>query len=158
MPHTLHEVEAHHWYALAEVRTLMEEYARELGIDLCFQGFQEELAELPGKYAAPAGGLFLLRVGNVPAGCLALRSLEDGACELKRLYVTPAFRGTGLGTCLLDVAIQRARELGYRVVRLDTLSRLETAGGMYRRRGFQLTRAYNYNPETDVEYFELALD
>lgn len=158
MPHTLHDVEPHHWYALAEVRALFEEYARELGVDLCFQGFQEELETLPGKYSSPNGALFLLRVGNVPAGCVAVRPLEDGICELKRLYVTPAFRGTSLGHWLLDAALDRARSLGYAKMRLDTLRKLETAGKMYRRRGFHLIGAYNANPIGDVEYMELDLE
>src|ERR1700728_3835793 len=136
MPHTLHDVLAHHEFALNELRQLFEEYRVELGVDFNFQGFREEIESLPGKYAAPEGVLFLLRVGNVPAGCVALRRLEEGICELKRLYVTPAFRGTGLGNWLLDQAIVRARALGYRSMKLDSLPRLERAIEMYAKRGF----------------------
>ncbi len=157
MPHTLHDVEPHHWYAIDEVRTLFREYSADLGIDLCFQGFEEELAALPGKYQAPKGALFLLRVGNVPAGCVALRPLDDSTCELKRLYVTHAFRSTGLGTFLLDAAMERALELGYKTMKLDTLARLERAREMYTRRGFTDCAPYNPNPEADICYLSKDL-
>lgn len=157
MPHTLHDVEPHHWFALREVRALMEEYAVELAEDLCVQGFQEERDTLPGKYQAPSGALFMIRVGNVPAGCVAVRALEDGVCELKRLYVTPGFRGTGLGNYLLDAAIERACSLGYTLMRLDTLSKLERAGHMYRRRGFRQRDRYNETEMDGIEYWELNL-
>src|SRR5688572_79368 len=103
------------------VRELFEEYAAELGVDLCFQGFAEELAELPGKYGKPKGGIWLAVVGNDVAGCIALRPLDEDYGEIKRLFVRPRFRGLGIGRKLAEHALQAAAELGYSGVRLDTL-------------------------------------
>lgn len=158
MPHTLLLVEEPHVYALKEIRRLFQDYQRELGIDLCFQGFQEELDALPGKYAAPTGALFLLRVGNQPGGCVAIRPTDvAGTCELKRLYVAPEYRGTGLGRVLMEEALAKGRELGYDKMRLDTLARLEPANAMYAAYGFAKIPPYNPNPEPDVLYFERTL-
>ena len=102
-------------------RELFEEYAAWLGINLCFQNFEKELAELPGEYVPPTGRLFLAFVGDQISGCVALRGLDDGACEIKRLYVRPEFRGKGLGRELTEAVIDAAREAGYQRMRLDTL-------------------------------------
>jgi GNAT superfamily N-acetyltransferase len=157
MPHTLHDVLAHHEYALNEVRVLFQDYTDSLGDAFCSEGFEEELALLPGQYSAPDGALFLLRVGNVPAGCVGIRRLEPEVCELKRLYVTPVFRGTGLGKWLLESAIERARELGYPIMKLDTLARLEPAVALYRKRGFQECASYNSNAHEDIRFMQLEL-
>jgi putative acetyltransferase len=139
-------------------RSLFEEYAAWLGIDLCFQNFGKELAELPGKYAPPNGRLFLAFDGDQLAGCVALRELGDGACEMKRLYVRPAFRGQGFGRELTDAVIDAAREIGYVKLRLDTLpGRMDRAVVMYRSRGFQQIEPYYDNPVAGVTFMELSL-
>ncbi len=143
---------------IAIARTLFEEYAASIGIDLCFQGFSEELKGLPGKYAPPDGGLFIATVNDQPAGCVALRPLEAPlVAELKRLYVRPTGRGLGLGLALTQKAIQRAREAGYRTIRLDTLPTMVDAQRLYRRLGFKEITAYRFNPVPGVTYMELEL-
>jgi putative acetyltransferase len=104
-----------------KARCLFEEYATSIGTDLCFQGFQEELASLPGKYAPPNGRLLLAIYDNDTAGCVALRALDGDICEMKRLFVRPAFRSLGLGRELTQRIIQEAKEVGYQRMRLDTL-------------------------------------
>lgn len=137
-------------------RALFVEYQRELGVSLCFQGFDRELATLPGDYARPRGRLWLARSGGEPAGCVALRPLGPGVAEMKRMYVRPAHRGTGLGRRLAELAIATARELGYERLVLDTLPQLQTALALYARLGFVDTKKYNDNPIEGVRF--LALD
>src|SRR5260221_13781456 len=105
---------------LAQVRALFEEYAASLGFSLCFQGFDRELAELPGRYAPPSGRLLLAHVDDVIAGCVALREIDDGICEMKRLYVRPRFHGQGVGRRLARAIVDEARAAGYTAMRLDT--------------------------------------
>ncbi|HVO37972.1 MAG TPA: helix-turn-helix domain-containing GNAT family N-acetyltransferase [Spirochaetia bacterium] len=145
-------------------RTLMKEYVRFLGVDLSFQGFEEELAALPGKYVPPSGALFLARAPardghsvGVPAGCVALRKLAPGICEMKRLFIRPRFRGLGLGRALAERVIDEGRALGYRVMRLDTLDRLKSAVGLYRSLGFRRIPPYYENPMPGVMFWELRL-
>ena len=143
---------------IALVRDLFLEYADWLGFDLCFQGFEDELATLPGKYAPPAGGLWLARVEGAPAGVVALRALEGDACELKRLWVRPEFRGHGLGRRLTETAIAAGRAAGHRAMCLDTIgSQMATAGALYRALGFRETAPYYHNPHPEVLYLELRL-
>jgi GNAT superfamily N-acetyltransferase len=142
---------------LAAARRLFSEYQEELGIDLCFQGFQEELETLPGKYAPPRGCLTLLRKDDQFVGCAAIRDLGDGIAELKRLYVQPESRDRGYGRLLLATLIERARESGFERIRLDTLRRLEPACRLYEKFGFHEIQPYNVNPEPDIAYFELGL-
>jgi GNAT superfamily N-acetyltransferase len=130
------------------VRVLFREYQAGLGIDLCFQNFEAELASLPGVYHPPAGNLWVH-----PGGVVAVKSLEPGVCEMKRLYVKPEYRGTGLGRVLAITTMEWAKTAGYHRMKLDTLARLEPAVRLYRSLGFLETTSYNHNPEDDVLYF-----
>ncbi|HYD29887.1 MAG TPA: GNAT family N-acetyltransferase [Azospirillaceae bacterium] len=139
---------------IAHVRALFGEYAQSLGFSLCFQGFDQELASLPGGYGPPRGRLLLARVGGRVAGCVALRPLDGPACEMKRLYVRPKFRGMKLGRRLAEAIIDAARDLGYTRMRLDTLARLHEACALYEALGFVEIPAYNHTPLADVRHFE----
>ena len=140
-------------------RALFQEYADSIGIDLRFQGFEEELRDLPGRYAPPNGGLFVAFSGRDPVGCVALRPLEEkGIAELKRLFVRPSGRGMGLGHALAERAISRAREAHYSRIRLDTLSTMQDAQRLYRRLGFKDIAPYTFNPIPDAVYMELDLE
>lgn len=145
---------------LEQARTLMRRYANWTGIDLCFQNFDAELAALPGKYAAPDGGLWLAVDDNDrAAGTIAVRPLADGVCEMKRLWVEPDAQGHGLGRKLANTAIGFAQARGYREMKLDTLQqRMPSAIAMYRSLGFVDCEPYTPNPEPDVLYLALDLD
>jgi len=139
-------------------RTLFREYADSIGVDLCFQGFDDELQTLPGRYAPPRGGLFVAFNDGQPVGCVALRPIDpDPIAELKRLYVRPAGRGLGVGRALALKAVERAREAGYHAVRLDTLATMSDAQRLYRALGFREIPAYTFNPLPGVVYMELDL-
>ncbi len=143
---------------LETVRSLFLEYADWLDFDLCFQDFDEELATLPGRYAPPGGGLWLARAGAEVAGVVGMRPLEAGACELKRLWVRPGFRGLGLGRTLTETAVAAAGSAGYRVLRLDTVgAAMRRAAALYEALGFREIPAYYDNPHPEVRYLELAL-
>lgn len=140
-------------------RQLFREYEAWLGMSLCFQGFEEELRGLPGKYAPPDGRLFLAYHTDELAGCIALRKLEDGVCEMKRLFVRDQFRGRGIGVQLIEKIIDEARSIGYREMRLDTYPpKMGTAVTLYERYGFREIPPYYDNPHDGVLYMKLDLE
>jgi len=149
-------------HELDAVRGIFREYAHGLGVDLCFQHFDEELASLPGEYAPPRGALFLAMVGGQVAGCCGLRPLDTAdypnAAEMKRLYVRAAFRGIGLGRQLAEAALDAARQGGYACVLLDTLSDMEAARALYEELGFEEIPPYYHNPIPGAHYLKADLD
>jgi carbonic anhydrase len=141
-----------------DARTLFREYEAALGLDLCFQGFEDELRGLPGKYALPDGRLFLAYSDNDLAGCIALRKLSDGMCEMKRLFVRETFRGQRIGIMLIGKIINEARDVGYSKMRLDTYpAKMEKAVDVYRSYGFHEIPPYYGNPHEGVLFMELDL-
>jgi putative acetyltransferase len=146
----------------AQARALFEEYAAWLAVDLCFQGFAEELATLPGAYAPPRGLLMLAGSPDAAIGCIALRPLADGSApgavaEVKRLYVGPAARESGLGMRLVQAVIDGARGIGYRELKLDTLDRMNEARSLYAKLGFSECAPYYHNPIPGAVYMALKL-
>ena len=142
---------------MASVRSLFRDYETWLGVDLRFQGFESELARLPGKYAAPKGCVLLASSGNSIAGGVGLTPLAGDVCEMKRMFVRPAWQGRGFGRRLAERIVFEARDRGYTHMRLDTLGRLKAALHIYRSIGFDEISAYYENPLEDVIYLELNL-
>jgi len=144
---------------LTTVRVLFREYAQSLGFALDFQGFESELAALPGEYAEPRGTILLAHsASGEPWGVVALRPLDDdGVCEMKRMYVRPEARGQGLGRILGEAIVAAARERGYRAMRLDTIDTMTAAIELYRSLGFREIGAYRFNPLPGALYFEAGL-
>ena len=146
---------------IEDTRAIFLEYAAQLGVDLCFQGFDDELASLPGQYAAPQGVLLLARVGGQVAGCGGVRALPDvdypDACEMKRLYVRPGFRGSGLGRLIAQALMDRALQAGYSTMLLDTLDDMEAARGLYQALGFVEVPPYYFNPIAGAHYLKVDL-
>ena len=142
---------------IEQARELFLEYAAWLKVDLCFQGFEQELAGLPGKYAPPQGRLLLAGADGAPAGCIALRPIESGIGEVKRLYVRPEFRGRGIAKKLAGEIVAAARAIGYAGLRLDTLEFMREAAALYRSLGFVEIAPYYDNPLQGVVYMELKL-
>lgn len=143
--------------ALAVVRKLFTEYAQSLDYKLCFHDFDEELSGLPGQYGLPNGRLFLAYDNYQPAGCVALRPSGDGSCEMKRLWVRPQFRRTGLGQHLTTAATGAARDAGYSAIQLKSAASMEAAIALYQSRGFVLTKPCSDDPEPGVQYMKLDL-
>jgi putative acetyltransferase len=144
---------------VAQARELFLEYAQSLGVNLCFQNFEEELAGLPGHYAPPEGRLLLAECDGQLAGCVALHSWEPGVCEMKRLYLRPSFRGKGLGRVIAEKIIAEARNIGYQRMRLDTIEPImKDAVEMYRKLGFREIAPYRPNPIAGATYMELQLE
>jgi putative acetyltransferase len=140
------------------MRRLLRDYERSIGVDLCFQDFEDELEMLPGEYVAAARGAFLVADnGHGLVGCVALRTFSAGACEMKRLYVDPRARGDGLGRQLVESILERARSFGYEKMLLDTLPSMQTAQALYREIGFVETQPYRTNPVAGVTFLELTL-
>ena len=146
---------------LLAVRELFLDYQADIGIDLCFQGFADELAGLPGEYAPPSGALLLALVDGAPAGCVALRPMPNtdhlNACEMKRLFVRRAFRGFGLGRLLVERIMTQGHLAGYTTLLLDTLSDMETARALYQEAGFVEIAPYYHNPLPGAHYLKAEL-
>jgi putative acetyltransferase len=140
------------------IRNLFREYENELDENICFQSFETELNDPLKKYGPPSGDLVLAYWNNEPAGCVALtRMKEDGACEMKRLYVKPSFRKNKIGVMLVEKLLISAKEKGYTTMRLDTLQKLESAIRLYKNFGFKNISAYYNNPLSGVVYMEKEL-
>jgi ribosomal protein S18 acetylase RimI-like enzyme len=142
---------------LEVARKLFEEYRGSLPFDLHFQNFDEELAKLPGEYNPPTGCLLLATHQDQAAGCVALRRLSEGICEMKRLYVRPKFRRQGIGRALAEAIIEHAKKVGYARMRLDTAPSMDAARGLYASLGFKNIGPYRYNPLKGAVFMELAL-
>ena len=144
--------------SIGAVKTLFREYAASLDFNLCFQNFDRELADFPGQYSAPRGGLHLARLESAPIGCVGFRYFEDGVCEMKRLYVKPGFRRQHAGLKLASASVNAARASGYRFMRLDTLVSMKQANQLYRSLGFEEIAPYRHNPIEGAVYMELNLE
>jgi ribosomal protein S18 acetylase RimI-like enzyme len=142
---------------IEEARRLLREYEGSLGVSLCFQGFERELAALPGEYAPPAGRLLLALDTGQAVGCVALRKLDEETCEMKRLYLRPDFRGRGAGRGLALAIIDTARRIGYNKMRLDTLPSMREAIELYESLGFKRIEPYYQNPVPGAVFMELKL-
>jgi putative acetyltransferase len=143
---------------ISSARVLFREYAESLGFDLCFQGFEQEVANLPGEYQPPRGRLLLAYWDGEAVGCAALHDLGDGIAEMKRLYVKPSARGHGVGKALSESILAEARAIGYQKIRLDTIrDQMQSAIALYRAQGFREIEPYRFNPITGALYMELNL-
>jgi putative acetyltransferase len=142
---------------LEEVRDIFIEYADFLQVDLCFQDFEKELQTLHEVYFPPMGCIILAKEGKQVIGCIALKPIGEGVCEMKRLYVRPEARGKALGKQLVEELIDFAKKAKYKTMKLDTISSLKEAINLYQSKGFVKTEAYVYNPLSDVLYFILTL-
>ncbi len=140
------------------ITDLFKEYVHSLGVDLWFQDFEKELGSLPGKYVPPDGCILLAMYGEKPAGCVALRKFETDICEMKRLYIKPEFRSSGLGRTLITEIIDESIDKGYKLMRLDTIDSLQQAIRLYKYYGFKEIEPYCYNPVPSTSYWELELD
>jgi len=155
MVHIIHaETDAH----IADAKMIFREYETWLGMSLCFQGFEEELNGLPGRYAPPEGRLYLAYIDDELAGCIAMRKLTDGICEMKRLFLRENARGHGIGVALIEKVIADARAIGYERMRLDTYpAKMGKAVGLYETHGFHEIPPYYDNPDGDVLFMEKIL-
>ncbi len=142
---------------LQHIRELFKEYTDSLGFDLSFQNYEQEFADLPGKYTAPDGRLLLAIYDDKIAGCVALRKFENDICEMKRLYVQPEFRRKGIGKALSVAIINAAREIGYSIMRIDTVPWMKEAITLYHSLGFKDIATYRFNPIPGTVYMELKL-
>jgi putative acetyltransferase len=150
-------IEANTDKLIVKAKELFQEYAESLGFDLCFQNFEQELADFPGQYSPPRGYLFLAVSENHPIGCVALRDFGRGMCEMKRLYVRPDFRGQRVGSLLAETVINAAKEIGYDCMRLDTIPSMKSANLLYKSLGFKEIESYRPNPIEGALYLELSL-
>lgn len=151
-------IEAETPHDIAAAKELFLEYQKWLNVSLCFQDFETELATLPGKYGRPKGRLFLVRSGDDYKGCIGLREIAEGVCEMKRLYIKPELRGFGIGKDLVDLVITEAKQIGYKSMRLDTIKeKMPNAVDIYEKFGFKKIEAYYDNPNPHTLYMELEL-
>jgi putative acetyltransferase len=151
-------IEAYSPQEIEAAGNLFLEYQKWLNIPLCFQGFEEEIAGLPGKYAPPEGRLYLIKLGNNYIGCIGLRKISEGICEMKRLYVKPEHQGHGLGKKLVELIVDEAKKSGYNKMRLDTIKeKMPNAVDIYEKHGFKKIDAYYDNPNPHTLYMELNL-
>lgn len=142
-----------------EVRRLFLEYEKWLNVDLCFQGFEKEVNSLPGGYAPPDGRLYVVKMNGSYIGCIALRKIEDGICEMKRLYLNESARGKGIGNKLIELIIKDAKDIGYKTMRLDTITeKMPKAVSLYESHGFREIKPYYNNPNPHTLFMELGLD
>ncbi len=142
---------------LDEIQKLFREYEAWLGFDLQFQDFEKEVTSLPGKYAPPRGTILMALFNENIAGCIALKPLNESICEMKRFFVRQQFQGKGIGKKLAELIVEKAREIGYTKMRLDTHNSFQAAIGIYKKLGFKETSPYYHNPMPDVSYWELVL-
>jgi GNAT superfamily N-acetyltransferase len=143
--------------SIENTKKLIREYAESLEFDLGFQNFDREMDDFPGQYAAPTGGLYLAVDEKQPVGCVALRDLGSGVCEMKRLYVRPESRGKNIGRLLAETVIRAAKNLGYDLMRLDTIPSMKQANMLYKVLGFKEIPPYRFNPIEGAIFFELNL-
>lgn len=143
---------------IVTVRCLFREYEDKMGLDLCFQGFEAELASLPGNYAEPSGRLLIAAIDDSVAGCIALKKVDAETCEMKRLFVREEFRGQRIGIALIERLIADAREIGYKRLRLDTFPPIMSkAVELYRIYGFREIEPYNSDPHPELMFMEMDL-
>jgi ribosomal protein S18 acetylase RimI-like enzyme len=150
-------VEANTKEFVEKAKELIREYAQSLEFDLDFQDFDKEMENFPGQYAFPKGCIYIALDANQPIGCVALRDLEQGICEMKRLYVKPHYRGQKVGKLLAEVVIKAARDMGYDYMRLDTIPSMKQANMLYNAMGFKQIAPYRFNPIEGATFFELNL-
>ena len=155
----MHEIlEAYSPELIKETKKLFLEYEKWLNVSLCFQGFEEEVAGLPGKYSKPEGRLYIVKNNDEFIGTIALRKIEDGICEMKRLFLKDKARGKGIGNELVAKIIQDAKDIGYKSMRLDTIKeKMPKAVSIYERYGFKETTPYYHNPNPHTLFMELEL-
>ena len=142
---------------IMRAKELFQEYALSLGIDLSFQNFEQEMATFPDQYSPSHGRLLLVQIGDEIVGCVGLRDLGNGRCEMKRMYLQPTYRGQGLGRALAEAIIHEAREIGYTHMRLDTIPSMKAANRLYISLGFKEIEPYRFNPIEGARYMELNL-
>lgn len=141
-----------------ETKRLFREYEKWLNVSLCFQGFEEEVNTLPGKYSPPEGKLYIVKYDSKYSGCIALRKIEDGICEMKRLFLKEELRGKGIGNTLVTKIINDAKDIGYKTMRLDTIKeKMPKAVEIYTKHGFVETEPYYHNPNPHTLFLELDL-
>jgi putative acetyltransferase len=141
----------------ADAKDLFVEYANSLNFELCFQNFEEEISNLPAQYSEPTGCIILCYENDKSIGCVGLRKFAEDVCEMKRLYLRKEARGKGIGRVLANIIIEKARELGYKKMQLDTIETMKEAIALYKSMGFKEIKPYRYNPLDSVLYMELDL-